>query len=120
MKRGKIEDFVLRFQSAIILWRKLFTREMEIAKELVLTLKQNNTSHVGYGLQKECEALVGHILQNMIRSQMPSLHAAMKNEKDSIRYREEGMYLFLENLIYRYLHINHIYFKHLIHDIILL
>ncbi|KAL0101085.1 hypothetical protein PUN28_018738 [Cardiocondyla obscurior] len=63
---------------------------MEIAKELVLTLKQNNKSHVGYGLHKECEALVGHILQNMVRSQMPSLHAVMKNEEDSIRYREEG------------------------------
>lgn len=65
---------------------------MEIAKELVLTLKQNNKSHVGYGLQKECEALVGHILQNMVRSQMPPLHAAMKNKEDSIRYREEGAY----------------------------
>lgn len=63
---------------------------MEIAKELVLTLKQNNKSHVGYGLQKECEALVGHILQNMVRSQMPPLHAVTKNEEDSIRYREEG------------------------------
>ncbi|XP_036149806.1 SET and MYND domain-containing protein 4 isoform X2 [Monomorium pharaonis] len=63
---------------------------MEIAKELVLTLKQNNKSHVGYGLQKECEALVGHILQNMVRSQMPPLHALVKNEEDSIRYREEG------------------------------
>ncbi|RLU17425.1 hypothetical protein DMN91_009660 [Ooceraea biroi] len=63
---------------------------MEIAKELVLTLKQNNKSHVGYGLQKECEALVGHILQNMVRSQMPSLHAVTKNEEDSVRYREEG------------------------------
>ncbi|XP_032683142.1 SET and MYND domain-containing protein 4-like isoform X2 [Odontomachus brunneus] len=63
---------------------------MEIAKELVLSLKQNNKSHVGYGLQKESEALVGHILQNMVRSQMPSLHAVTKNEEDSIRYREEG------------------------------
>ncbi|XP_014489387.1 PREDICTED: SET and MYND domain-containing protein 4-like isoform X2 [Dinoponera quadriceps] len=63
---------------------------MEIAKELVLTLKQKNKSHVGYGLQRECEALVGHILQNMVRSQMPSLHAVTKNEEDSIRYREEG------------------------------
>ncbi|XP_011703831.1 PREDICTED: SET and MYND domain-containing protein 4-like isoform X1 [Wasmannia auropunctata] len=63
---------------------------MEIAKELVLTLKQNNKSHVGYGLQKECEALVGHILQNMVKSQMPPLYAVKKNEEDSIRYREEG------------------------------
>jgi len=64
---------------------------MEIAKELVLTLKQNNKSHVGYGLQKECENLIGHILQNMVRSQMPSLHAVIKNKEDSIRYREEGI-----------------------------
>ncbi|XP_019696858.1 SET and MYND domain-containing protein 4 isoform X2 [Harpegnathos saltator] len=63
---------------------------MEIAKELVLTLKQENKSHVGYGLQKECEALVGHILQNIVKSQMPSLLAVAKNGGDSIRYREEG------------------------------
>lgn len=67
---------------------------MEIAKELILSLKQNNKSHVGYGLQKECEALVGHVLQNMVRSQMPPLHAEIKNEEDSIKYREEGVYLF--------------------------
>lgn len=65
---------------------------MEVAKELVLILKENNKSHVGYGLQEECEALVGHILQNMIRSQMPSLHAVVKNEEDSIRYREQGIF----------------------------
>ncbi|XP_012233559.1 SET and MYND domain-containing protein 4 isoform X2 [Linepithema humile] len=63
---------------------------MEIAKELILTLKQNNKSHVGYGLQKECEALVGHILQNMVKSQMPPLQPVTKNEDDSIKYREEG------------------------------
>jgi hypothetical protein len=68
---------------------------MEIAKELILTLKQNNKSHVGYGLQKECEALVGHILQNMVKSQMPPLQSVMKNEDDSIRYREEGIYFFI-------------------------
>lgn len=73
---------------------------MEIAKELVLTLKQNNKSHVGYGLQKECEALVGHILQNMVRSQMPPLHAVTKNEEDSIRYREEGAYFISQMLTY--------------------
>jgi len=67
---------------------------MEIAKELVLTLKQNNKSHVGYGLQKECEDLIGHILQNMVRSQMPSLHAVTKNKENSVKYREEGTYLF--------------------------
>lgn len=67
---------------------------MEIAKELILILKQNNKSHVGYGLQKECEALVGHILQNMVRSQMPPLHAVTKSEEDSIRYREQGIYIY--------------------------
>ncbi|KAL6443003.1 hypothetical protein ACFW04_002772 [Cataglyphis niger] len=65
---------------------------MEIAKELILILKQNNKSHVGYGLQKECEALVGHILQNMVRSQMPPLHAVTKSEEDSIRYREQALH----------------------------
>ncbi|XP_050448477.1 SET and MYND domain-containing protein 4-like isoform X3 [Cataglyphis hispanica] len=65
---------------------------MEIAKELILILKQNNKSHVGYGLQKECEALVGHILQNMVRSQMPPLHAVTKSEEDSIRFREQALH----------------------------
>ncbi|KAG7211885.1 hypothetical protein KM043_011097 [Ampulex compressa] len=63
---------------------------MDVAKELVLKLKQNNKSHVGYGLQKECEALVGHILQNMAKSQLPPLIPERKNHEDSIRYREEG------------------------------
>ncbi|XP_076248796.1 protein-lysine N-methyltransferase SMYD4 isoform X2 [Calliopsis andreniformis] len=63
---------------------------MDIARELVLTLKQANQSNVGYGLQKECEALIGHILQNMVQSQLPILIPEMKNEEDSIRYREEG------------------------------
>lgn len=72
---------------------------MEIAKELILILKQNNKSHVGYGLQKECEALVGHILQNMVRSQMPLLHAIIKSEEDSIRYREQGIYILFRYII---------------------
>lgn len=63
---------------------------MDLAKELVLNLKQKNKSHVGYGLQKECEALVGHILQNMVRSQLPLLTPEQKNAEDAIRYREEG------------------------------
>ncbi|XP_017757021.1 PREDICTED: SET and MYND domain-containing protein 4-like isoform X2 [Eufriesea mexicana] len=63
---------------------------MDIAKELILSLKQNNKSHAGYGLQKESEALIGHILQNMIKSQLPELIPEVKNEEDSIHYREEG------------------------------
>ncbi|KZC08336.1 PREDICTED: SET and MYND domain-containing protein 4-like [Dufourea novaeangliae] len=63
---------------------------MDTARELVLTLKQGNNSHVGYGLQKEGEALVGHILQNMLKSPLPTLVPETKNEEDSIRYREEG------------------------------
>ncbi|CAK9802764.1 SET and MYND domain-containing protein 4 [Anthophora plagiata] len=63
---------------------------MDIAKELVLNLKQNNKSHVGYGLQEECEALIGHILQNMVKAQLPELIPEVKNEEDSIQYREEG------------------------------
>ncbi|XP_050582386.1 SET and MYND domain-containing protein 4-like isoform X1 [Bombus affinis] len=63
---------------------------MDIAKELVLNLKQTNISHAGYGLQKECESLIGHILQNMVKSQFPELIPEVKNEEDSIHYREEG------------------------------
>lgn len=63
---------------------------MDIAKELVLNLKQTNTSHAGYGLQKECESLIGHTLQNMVKSQFPELIPEVKNEEDSIHYREEG------------------------------
>ncbi|XP_053994858.1 SET and MYND domain-containing protein 4-like isoform X2 [Hylaeus anthracinus] len=64
--------------------------DMDTARELVLTLKQGNKSHAGYGLQKECEALVGHILQNMVKSPLPTLVPETKNEEDSIRFREEG------------------------------
>ncbi|XP_017795167.1 PREDICTED: SET and MYND domain-containing protein 4-like [Habropoda laboriosa] len=63
---------------------------MDAAKELVLNLKQNNKSHVGYGLQNESEALIGHILQNMVKAQLPELIPEVKNEEDSIQYREEG------------------------------
>ncbi|XP_043248068.1 SET and MYND domain-containing protein 4-like isoform X2 [Colletes gigas] len=64
--------------------------DMDTARELVLTLKQGNESHAGYGLQKESEALVGHILQNMVKSPLPTLIPETKNEEDSIRFREEG------------------------------
>ncbi|XP_046605322.1 SET and MYND domain-containing protein 4-like isoform X1 [Neodiprion virginianus] len=63
---------------------------MDQAKQLVLALKQNNKSHVGYGLQQESEALVSHILQNMVKSSLPRFKPKMKNSKDSMRYREEG------------------------------
>lgn len=63
---------------------------MDIAKELVLNLKQSKISHAGYGLQKECEALIHHILQNMVKSQLPELIPEIKKEEDSIHYREEG------------------------------
>ncbi|XP_034934272.1 SET and MYND domain-containing protein 4-like [Chelonus insularis] len=63
---------------------------MDIAKELVMQMKTKNKSHVGYGLQAECEALVGHIMKNMMKSSMPSFKIEEKNEKDSIKYREEG------------------------------
>ncbi|XP_008558969.1 SET and MYND domain-containing protein 4 isoform X1 [Microplitis demolitor] len=63
---------------------------MDVAKELVLRMKQINKSHVGYGLQAESEALVGHILQNMAKSPMPSFKVDRKNERDCLRYREEG------------------------------
>ncbi|CAG5087729.1 Similar to SMYD4: SET and MYND domain-containing protein 4 (Homo sapiens) [Cotesia congregata] len=63
---------------------------MDFAKELVLRMRQKNKSHVGYGLQTESEALVGHILQNMAKSPMPSFKTDKKNEKDCLRYRDEG------------------------------
>lgn len=65
---------------------------MDVAKELVLRMKQINKSHVGYGLQAESEALVGHILQNMAKSPMPSFKVDRKNERDCLRYREEGKF----------------------------
>ncbi|XP_046747231.1 SET and MYND domain-containing protein 4-like isoform X2 [Diprion similis] len=63
---------------------------MDQAKQLVLALKQNNKSHVGYGLQQESEALIDHILQNMVKSSLPRFKPKMKNSKDSLKYREEG------------------------------
>lgn len=63
---------------------------MDLAKELIFTLKEKNKSHVGYGLQKECEALVGHILQNMVKSHLPKFIPETKNSEDSIKFREEG------------------------------
>ncbi|XP_025602265.2 SET and MYND domain-containing protein 4-like isoform X2 [Athalia rosae] len=63
---------------------------MDTAKQLVLALKHNNKSHVGYGLQRESEALVSHILQNMVKSKLPPFKPKLKNREDSIRYREEG------------------------------
>lgn len=67
---------------------------MDIAKELLVQMKRKNKSHVGYGLQGESEALVGHILQNMAKSAMPALESERKNEEDSIKYREEGEFVF--------------------------
>lgn len=63
---------------------------MDTARELVLTLRQRDQSNVGYGLQTECESLIGHILENMVKTQLPTLVPETKNEEDSIRYREEG------------------------------
>lgn len=63
---------------------------MDAAKQLVMALKQNNKSHVGYGLQRESEALVSHILQNMVKSRLPAFEPKRKNKEDSMRYREEG------------------------------
>lgn len=71
---------------------------MDIARELILNLKQKNKSHVGYGLQKECEALIGHVLQNMVQSELPELIPEVKDEQDSIQYREEGNKYFLYTL----------------------
>lgn len=68
---------------------------MDFAKELVLRMRQKNKSHVGYGLQTESEALVGHILQNMAKSPMPSFKIDKKNEKDCLRYRDEGKFFFI-------------------------
>lgn len=63
---------------------------MDSAKQLVFALKQNNHSHVGYGLQRESEALVSHILQNIVKSKLPPFKPKRKNKEDSVRFREEG------------------------------
>ena len=71
---------------------------MELAKELILNLKQNNNPRVGYGLQKESEALVSHVLKNLLKSPLPDLEPETKNEEDSLRYREEGKILKYKNV----------------------
>lgn len=83
------------FQFLLKIWLRVINMDMDTARELVLTLKQGNKSHAGYGLQKECEALVGHILQNMVKSPLPTLVPETKNEEDSITFREEGNTYFL-------------------------
>ncbi|XP_033212943.1 SET and MYND domain-containing protein 4-like isoform X2 [Belonocnema kinseyi] len=62
---------------------------MESVKELILNFKKRK-SHVGYGFQKESEALVSHVLDNFLKTPLPDLEPERKNEEDSIRYREEG------------------------------
>ena len=64
---------------------------MELAKELILAVKKKDI-HGGYGLQKECEALMGYVLRNMVKSNMPPLVADVKNEQDSSKFREEGTF----------------------------
>uniref|UniRef100_A0A0C9QNF2 SMYD4_0 protein n=2 Tax=Fopius arisanus TaxID=64838 RepID=A0A0C9QNF2_9HYME len=63
---------------------------MDLARDLILMMKSKCKSHVGYGLQAECESLVGHILENMAKSQMPALRIDKKNDETSMKYREEG------------------------------
>ncbi|KAJ8670509.1 hypothetical protein QAD02_001768 [Eretmocerus hayati] len=67
---------------------------MDLAKELILAVKRNN-SHGGYGLQKECEALIGHVLNNMAKSKIPNLTADVKNNQIATRFREEGNQCFV-------------------------
>ncbi|OXU31151.1 hypothetical protein TSAR_015980 [Trichomalopsis sarcophagae] len=67
---------------------------MDLAKELIMAVKRSN-SHGGYGLQKECEALVGHVLNNMVKSQLPPMDADTKNDEDSAIFREEGNQCFV-------------------------
>ena len=67
---------------------------MDLAKELILAVKKKDL-HNGYGLQKECEALISHVLSNMVKSNLPPLEADAKNEEDCIKFREEGKCLIL-------------------------
>ncbi|XP_011504410.1 PREDICTED: SET and MYND domain-containing protein 4-like [Ceratosolen solmsi marchali] len=69
---------------------------MDLAKikELILAIKKND-SHSGYGLQKECELLIGHVLNNMAKSKLPNLIADMKNDEDAKHYRDEGNQYFV-------------------------
>ena len=62
---------------------------MDLAKDLIFAIKKSN-SHGGYGLQKECEALVSHVLSNMVKSKLPVLIADVKSDKNSTTLREEG------------------------------
>ena len=62
---------------------------MDYVKELVLSVKKKEINS-GYGLQKECEALITHVLKNMLKSPIPILNADIKNKDDSLRFREEG------------------------------
>lgn len=73
---------------------------MDSAKDLVLAVKENDKSQIGYGLQKECEALVSHVMENMIKSQIPPLIADKKNEEESARHREEGRFKYNNPSIY--------------------
>ncbi|XP_063973082.1 SET and MYND domain-containing protein 4-like isoform X3 [Diachasmimorpha longicaudata] len=66
------------------------TIKMDLARELICMMKSKCKSHVGYGLQAECEGLVGHILENMAKSQMPVLRIDKKSDETSMKYREEG------------------------------
>lgn len=63
---------------------------MEVAKEVIMSMKQPKKAQAGYGLQKESEALVKHILLNMVKSSLPEMRPDVKNEEDCIRYREDG------------------------------
>ncbi|XP_051167736.1 SET and MYND domain-containing protein 4-like isoform X2 [Leptopilina boulardi] len=62
---------------------------MELVKTLIFNLIQNN-SQAGYGLQKESEALISYVLQNMSKSALPDVEPEIKNEKNSLHYRNEG------------------------------
>ncbi|XP_043474196.1 SET and MYND domain-containing protein 4-like isoform X2 [Leptopilina heterotoma] len=62
---------------------------MELVKTLIFDLIQNN-SQAGYGLQKESEALISYVLQNMSKSALPDVEPEVKNEEDSLHYRNEG------------------------------
>ncbi|XP_058792910.1 SET and MYND domain-containing protein 4-like [Phymastichus coffea] len=67
---------------------------MEFSKQLILAVKKNEL-HNGYGLQKECEALVSHVLSNMIKSKLPTLAPEVKNDNDATTYKEEGNQCFV-------------------------
>lgn len=68
---------------------------MELVKTLIFNLIQNN-SQAGYGLQKESEALISYVLQNMSKSALPDVKPEIKNEKNSLHYRNEGRFIFFK------------------------